>query len=164
MRRSQRASYHVCPAICGTFTRHLPGSVASLQRLPRNFKPEYLYNQNLSHHLPRHYKSNVFHGQGPLFPSLAKQQMHTKKVLSHANHTARISVPGFKLQSAEPHLISTEEVRAVRLDIQQSHRILFPYFTLGGCSPFRKAFTMYPVQPQMHCFPVQFISGDWLGV
>lgn len=53
-------SYHDCPAICGTFTRHLPGSVASLQGLPRNFKPEYLYPEHKpprtkalhEHHLP----------------------------------------------------------------------------------------------------------------
>lgn len=66
-----------------------------------------IYTQNISHHVPRHYTNTIFHGQGPLFPSLAKQWMHKKSARScqsySKNPCSRIPAPG-----AEPAVQALE--------------------------------------------------------
>lgn len=129
-------------------------SVVHLQELCQNH-----HNQNASHHLPKHHGRNLCsHHQ--------QSNTHTQKI-SHARPTARISVPGFKPQSAETHQMSTPFISTEREDCAalgvRTHTAFHLLILLWGAVLFSERFPLCTaVQPQTHYFPVHLLYYVWV--
>lgn len=135
---------HVCPAVC------LWSIYKSSARITTTRTQATTYQSTMA---------------GASVPTISKAT-HTQKI-SHARPTARISVPGFKLQSAETHQMSTPFISTEREDCAalgvRTHTAFHLLILLWGAVLFSERFPLCTaVQPQTHYFPVHLLYYVWV--